>query len=404
MDRDTQTRQAFQRYRDQRYFPALDGLRALCILGVIGSHMTDKSGWAGLSGGLGVNVFFVLSGYLITMLALREERTRGHLSLQAFYVRRTLRIFPLYYLALLVYCGLMFATNWGSTLRGNFADAVPYYLTYLQEIPYAFDVIAGDRPSPFGHAWSLGIEEKYYLVWPILAFGLWAWRPAARLRGTILLLVLFAATQSIGRMDVNVAAWHPEIILYPYSNILWGCLLAVLLEDERWFRRLLWLGTPAGTAIAMIAFVAAQVAYQPLSATFHEIVILHSLAATLLLASILTGGGLLTRALAVKPAVFLGRISYGMYLFHGLGISLAQKLIHPGGGIAMSLLALTLAVLATVLTAYVLAVLVERPCLRFGRRWSDAIVRRQSEPARKMSSAPSAAWARLRVRLPGFIR
>ena len=111
MDRFTQTRSAFQRYRDQRYFPALDGLRALCILGVIGSHMTDKPGWAGLSGGLGVNVFFVLSGYLITMLALREERARGHLSLQAFYVRRTLRIFPLYYLALLVYCGLMFATN-----------------------------------------------------------------------------------------------------------------------------------------------------------------------------------------------------------------------------------------------------------------------------------------------------
>jgi hypothetical protein len=79
MDRDTQTpaRTAFQRYRDRRYFPALDGVRALCILGVIGSHMTDKPGWAGLSGGLGVNVFFILSGYLITMLALREERSRG---------------------------------------------------------------------------------------------------------------------------------------------------------------------------------------------------------------------------------------------------------------------------------------------------------------------------------------
>ena len=88
--------------------------RAVCVLGVLTSHLSDKYVWHWLSGGLGVNVFFVLSGYLITMLALREERANGRLSLSAFYVRRTLRIFPLYYLAVLVYCALMFGTNWGS--------------------------------------------------------------------------------------------------------------------------------------------------------------------------------------------------------------------------------------------------------------------------------------------------
>ena len=89
------------------------------VIGVIGSHMALNSGWHWLSGGLGVYVFFVLSGYLITTLALREERALGHLSYKAFYVRRTLRIFPLYYVAVLVYCGLLFADQLGPRDAGR---------------------------------------------------------------------------------------------------------------------------------------------------------------------------------------------------------------------------------------------------------------------------------------------
>jgi peptidoglycan/LPS O-acetylase OafA/YrhL len=370
----------FPAYRDRKYFPELDGIRAVCILGVISAHLADNSVWHWLSGGLGVNVFFVLSGYLITMLALREERGRGRLSLSAFYVRRTLRIFPLYYLAVAVYCGLLFLTNWGRPLRANFVDDLPYYLTYLQEVPYAFEVIAAGRPSPFAHSWSLGIEEKYYLVWPVLAFGLWALRPTRRLWGTVILLVLFAATQSVGRLDPVIAAWWPEILLYPYSHILWGCLLAILLEDERWFARLQWLGTPVGTMLSLAAFLVAQLAYAPLSNSIREVVILHAVATTALLGSVVTGGGLLTRALQTRPAVFVGRISYGMYLFHALAISAAQKVIRPGSGrVEWSVLAFAVAVAITVLVAWVVAVLVERPCLLFGRRWSDAILRRASQ-------------------------
>jgi peptidoglycan/LPS O-acetylase OafA/YrhL len=374
------TSSAFRAYQDRPYVPQLDGVRAVCILGVIASHVADGAAWRWLSGGLGVNVFFVLSGYLITMLAIREERARGQLSLPAFYVRRTLRIFPLYYLALLVYCSLMFGTGWGSSLRSNFAAAIPYYLTYLQEVPYAFDVLTAGRLSPFAHSWSLGIEEKYYLVWPVLGFGLWAWRPAARLGGTVALLVLFTATQSVGRLNPAVAAWRPEILLYPYSHILWGCLLAILLDDDRWFRRLSWLGTRAGTVLALLAFVVAQLAYEPLNGTVREIVIMHAVATTALLTSILIGGGWLRRALCARPAVFVGRVSYGMYLFHGLGISAAQRLIRPGSGqIGLSLLTFGLAVALTVLVAWALAVLVERPCVRLGRRWSEAILRREDK-------------------------
>jgi peptidoglycan/LPS O-acetylase OafA/YrhL len=372
---------AFEAYRNRTYFPELDGIRALCVLGVISYHMADKESWAWAAGGLGVNVFFVLSGYLITMLALREERANGALSLRAFYVRRTLRIFPLYYLALLVYCGLMFATNWGSVLRGNFRDALPYYLTYLQEIPYAYDVIGADRPSPFAHSWSLGIEEKYYLIWPVLAFVLWKWQPVIRLRGTLILLVLFGATQSIGRLSPAIAEWRPEIVIYPYSNILWGCLVAVLLEDERWFNRLKLLGTPLGMVLCVAAFAATQLAYHPFSGVFQEVVILHAAATTALLASFLTGGGPLVWLLQLRPAVFVGRISYGMYLFHGLGISAGEKLVGKGTGrLELIVLAFILSTAATIAIATILSVTIERPLIRVGRRWSDRILR-QPKPA-----------------------
>ena len=367
----------FHLYRARKYVPELDGVRALCIIGVIGSHLKDSAGWHWLSGGLGVYVFFVLSGYLITTLALREERALGHLSYKAFYIRRTLRIFPLYYLAVLAYCVILFGSSWGRELRQNFVDALPYYLTYLQELPYTYQTIVGGRPSPFGHAWSLGIEEKYYLVWPVLAFGLWACRPTTRLRGTIVLLVLFAATQSIGRLSPEIDAWRPELVLYPYSHILWGCLLAILLDDPRWFQRLRWLGSPIGMLGCLAAFFAAQVAYEPLSGTFRELMIFHGLATAALLGSVLMSGGPVPWLLRARPLVFLGKVSYGMYLFHGLGTSAAQKAVPHDRGPLFAWLTFALAVLLTAGIAYVTAVTVERPFIRIGRRWSDAVLRRR---------------------------
>lgn len=378
MHQEDAVRIAFEKYRNRTYFPELDGIRAICVLGVITAHLADEAVWKWMSGGLGVNVFFVLSGYLITMLSLREERTHGALSLRAFYIRRTMRIFPLYYFAVLVYCVLMFGTNWGSQLRGNFRDALPYYLTYLQEIPFAFDVIAANRPSPFAHSWSLGIEEKYYLVWPVLAFVAWRAWTSARICGTFILLVLFTATQSIGRLDSSIAAWKPEIILHPYSNILWGCLLAILLEQESWYRRLSWLGTRLGMLICLAAFVVAQLAYYPFSARFQEVVIFHAFATTALLTSILTGGGPMVWFLQLRPAVFVGRISYGIYLFHGLGISAGEKIAGKNTGrLEVSLAAFVFSALAAIATAYVLSILIERPLIRVGRRWSDRILNKQ---------------------------
>ncbi len=364
----------FAQSRSRKWLPELDGIRAVCILAVITTHMSDHHVWSWLAGGHGVDVFFILSGYLITMLALREEETAGAVSLKAFYVRRTFRIFPLFYLLLLVHCCLIYGTNWGSSSRADFSAALPWIATYLPEIPHAYEAVAHGRSIPFGYSWSLGIEEKYYLVWPFLAFVLWARRPSLRRWGALTLLLLFMATQSIGRLDPNLAAWRLEIILFPYGQILLGSLLALLLDDQKWYARLQILGSPLANLAVLIAFLTIQFTMNSVIENFREVVIIYGLVATALLGSVLIGGSWLQRLLRSKPAGFIGRISYGMYLCHGLGISAAQKVIRPGSSrIELSIGAYVLAVLLTVMMAYVLAITIERPLTRFGHRWSNRI-------------------------------
>ncbi len=118
----------------------------------------------------GVAVFFVLSGYLITTLGLREIDERGSVSLRAFYTRRTLRIFPLHFYVLGVTCLLVF-TCAGEPGKAALRSALPDYLTYTGE----YAPVAHFYPS-----WSLGIEEKFYLLWPLLCFVALRRKPTAR--------------------------------------------------------------------------------------------------------------------------------------------------------------------------------------------------------------------------------
>ena len=385
---------AFGEYQRREYFPALDGARAICVLGVICCHMADSRWWAWLSGGLGVNVFFVLSGFLITTLAVREERAKGRVSLGAFYVRRSMRIFPLYYLALAVYAGLIYFTSWSASARDNFTAALPAYLLYFQEVPFAQDVIAAGRHSPFAHSWSLGIEEKYYLVWPVLGFVACRGRAGARLALAIGLCIVLTAGQSVGRLGPVVADWSLNFLLYPYSQILCGCVLALLLDRPDWFRRLRVLGSIPGTVASAIVFAALQLAYNPFGTQAPELVVLHTIAATALVGSLVLGGGWLTRALSTRPLLFLGRMSYGMYLFHALGISLAQKLVHPATGrFDLALLSFALAVGASVAVAFLSSILVERPCIRLGRAWAKRIASPSHPAASSSTVAPFGASA-----------
>jgi peptidoglycan/LPS O-acetylase OafA/YrhL len=250
----------FAHYRNRKHLEELDGLRAFCVLLVISTHMADKRIWEWLSGDLGVMIFFVLSGYLISMLALREERKTGAVSLKAFYVRRTFRIMPIYFVILAAHAVALLYLGWVPALRAYFVDALPSYFLFYQDIQFAHDVPLG-RHSPFAHSWSLGIEEKFYFIWPLLAFVVLRGRKYLRVGVAVLLVLFCMSMRSLHRLP-SLSGWHLDVVLFSYYYIALGCLLALFLEDERWFSRLRFLGNRSWLVAALCLFLALQAAYR----------------------------------------------------------------------------------------------------------------------------------------------
>jgi peptidoglycan/LPS O-acetylase OafA/YrhL len=369
----------YDAYRRQNYFPALDGVRALCVLIVISVHMYDApTMWAFLAGARGVTVFFILSGYLITLLGLREEESRGKVSLAAFYIRRSCRIFPLYFLTLAVYSVLIFGANLAPHLREQMGRALPYYLFYIQEVPF-FAWVAGGWDVPFFHSWSLGVEEKFYLVWPWPAFVLWRGSAGKRGRGTLAVLILLALIPFAPGLTLGgqvLGRW-----LFSFVAILAGCLLAILLHDRVWFRRLQGLTPWAGWIGA--AFLACHFATPWVAGPLliHGLNILYIATATMMLASIVLGQGALSRLFGSRPLVFVGKLSYGIYLIHVLCMIAVYKVVPPSNGrIALAALAYGLTCALTTVAAWTLALVVERPAIEFGRRWSRKLLASDPPP------------------------
>jgi peptidoglycan/LPS O-acetylase OafA/YrhL len=369
-------------YLGRRYFPELDGVRALCVLLVISVHMYDGGRmWWWLAGMRGVTVFFVLSGYLITTLGLREEGERGTVSLPAFYVRRCCRLFPLYYLTLAVYCLFIFVLGFGPQLRQTLAEALPYYLFYLQEVPFYSWLIVAQRDVPFFHSWSLGVEEKFYLVWPLLAFVVWRGVAARRRMACVALWAMFASAPFV------LPLFDPGLkilgrCLFAYSHILAGCLLALLLHDRRWFARLSFLGRGRWTAAALAVFLAVHFATPwlpepaPSGYAWHA---LYAVVAAVLLTSVLLGDGLLQRALRTAPLVFVGKLSYGVYLLHVLAMIAAYRIVPTvANPVAAGLLAYGATCAVAVAAAWGLSVVVERHGIALGRRWSRWLLERDT--------------------------
>ena len=230
--------------------PNLDGLRAVAILLVLCEHWLNSAGSrlpAALqklprTGGFGVNIFFAVSGFLITLLMLREFTRTGRISLRGFYTRRALRIFPAYlafllFVALLDFAGIVRigATPWLACLT--------YTVNYLR--PY-------ETPWVIGHIWSLSVEEHFYLLWPLTVVWL---GPKRALRA----LVLVVAASPV----LRVALWrafHDEVnqgFITPtrLDSIGMGCLLAYLVRAPRLWRILARLRRPELKVLAMaVAF------------------------------------------------------------------------------------------------------------------------------------------------------
>jgi peptidoglycan/LPS O-acetylase OafA/YrhL len=344
------------------WLPQLDGLRGVSILMVLAAHVYTP-GWPHLEGRYGVTVFFVLSGFLITRLLLREEQETGAINLLSFYVRRTFRLFPIYYLVLAVYCLLIFGLGLHSDGRQEFARNLPFYLTYMQEIPFFRDVAhSGEMFSmPFGHSWSLGIEEKFYLLWPVVSFRLLR-NQNARIALATCAVLLFSSARFV----------HEGRYIFPYAAISWGCLFAMLYETASIRERLdSWLSSSRRVFVAVLAWpllhilvashqlplgiqVAAQLAY-PLSIAFVIIASLRS--------------PLLARVFSFAPLAVLGRYSYCIYLIHRLVRQAVERLLLKTSiGAENGLLVYFLMLLLSTAAAAILYYLIESRFREMGRR------------------------------------
>jgi peptidoglycan/LPS O-acetylase OafA/YrhL len=373
---------SFADYQSRKYLPELDGLRAISVLLVVSVHLHDfEAVWKWLAGWQGVTVFFVLSGYLITTLSLREEGQRGTLSLAAFYVRRSLRIFPLYYLTLAAYCGLIFGLGLNPEKRFLLSGAMPYYLLYFQEVPFYYGLpgesgVIQHANIPFYQSWSLGIEEKFYLVWPVLAFVLWRGRSVLRLQGSVALVLLFALVPPLFTLIGHEPA---AAVLYPYYPILAGCLVAVVLHDKTWYERLKFLGARGWMVATLALFVALHLARPQIPGDARTLSYLcdtaYTIAVSAFLVSVLLGEGLVQKSLRWGPLVSVGKLSYAIYLVHILCLNVAQRVFEPHSGrVAVSIGAYVLTCVFAIAIAKFLAAAVEKPCIEFGRRWSKRIL------------------------------
>ena len=189
------------------YFAALDGLRAISVFLVISYHVRIRAHWlAHIPGQLGVEIFFVLSGYLITTLLIREQQIAGRIDLSAFYTRRFFRIVPVYLVVLGVY---LIICHHDPSKWAQLSAALPYYFTFTNEwLPFG---------APFGFSWTLGIEEKFYLIWPLFYFVI------LRARGRLIALPLLYMT---------FVFLLPYRMGRSYSGLLVGCILALVLSTD----------------------------------------------------------------------------------------------------------------------------------------------------------------------------
>lgn len=328
------------------YFRQLDGLRAICILFTVMNHVEGHPGY--LDGSVGVDVFFALSGFLITNLLLADMRQDGRPCLKCFYVRRLFRIVPLYYVVFGLYVAAAHALHAIGQAEDVFAQmqhAWPSVLAFMSEYRPA------EAGTFFGHAWTLGIEEKYYLLWPLLFIG----------------LVSLPRRWQIGLLAAVLCA---EVSLLPtlemrgYAGLTIGSLVAIMAHEESTLTKRLF-GSPALYAAAMF------VAYLAVIATDGgRMNILMSLTAAMMIASVVRHQGAVSRILSWRPLAAAGKLTYGVYLIHVLVVNAVQAALQAAGVPSSWIIVFVLAYGLSLLAAAVLKLTIEDPMIAVGRRLS----------------------------------
>ncbi len=311
-------RSAAPRWRDIPYLPGLDGLRAVAVVAVLLYH--GGVSWA-TGGFLGVEVFFVISGYLITLLLVAEHERRGAISIPGFWRRRARRLLPALFalLGAVLFTWVLFVRDGLDTLKVEWLSALTYTTNWLLiagENSYFTEL---DRPSPLKHLWSLAVEEQFYVVWPIVALLIIRAvrgepRRAARIfvGGALVSYLLMQVLYEPGS--------DPSRVYYGTdtraSALLLGAALAVMWRPQTSER----VESTFGLELAGLAGITGVIACLGHVGDQTELLyragfLLCSLATLATIAAV-SRPTALSRLLGVAPLVWIGTRSYGLYLWH----------------------------------------------------------------------------------------
>jgi peptidoglycan/LPS O-acetylase OafA/YrhL len=371
--------------RNEHFIPSLDGLRAVAVVLVCLAHLTWNQHYLGQNGqylkvgSMGVRIFFVLSGFLITGILLREIERTSSVSLRRFYFRRTMRILPAFY-AFVAVVVMANAAHWIHFYNGSAMPSLTYTADYF---------VPGKRA--FGHTWSLAVEEQFYLVWPA-ALLLLGPRRGMWLAGATLFVCPLMRVISYSLVDPQlgvVSQFQPlEFRLDTQADALaMGCLLAGLrtrLHGYRWYRR--FLSSRIFVLVPLLGLLIFEVGQPRLSSVAYLLVgdTVINLAITLSLDwCLLFPSGRIGRVLNAAPVAAVGMISYSIYLWQEpfLFVSRSSWWQRPPASIGLMLLAAT--------ASYFF---IERPCLRLRARWEPRLFHAPSSvPHRAGNLATSSA-------------
>ncbi len=351
--------------RDRAFYrPELDLLRLIAFLLVFGCHAT-----AGLSGtkvyilsrmgSVGMCLFFFLSSYLITVLLLKEKIVAGHVSIGRFFARRILRIWPLYFMALLLAVAQ-------TKSQPQFFISKHHLLAYLLFFGNWYSIAAGPIRSPWSPLWSINVEEQFYLTWPFLSKG-----SRGFLLGVSLLsmgagvAVLFYLGEEGYRAD-DVRIWYNSFVQFLFFGA--GSLLALTLGDKQLSPSGLIRAVYGGVAVVS-GFLFSWVGIVPAQSA-GLVVLCYGLALLCSLSLFLMVLGLSPQSIPAKLLRW-GKISFGLYVFHGPVLAAMELLLRPILGVSSRISELPIATLGLILTiacAELSYRFLEEPFLRLKKR------------------------------------
>ena len=319
---------------------AFDGLRGLGFLLVITAHIPSVPLFGFLQGWTAVWIFLTMSGYLVTMLMMREEKSIGRIAFGPFLIRRFFRIVPSYWVAILIYWLACYALPPLQDSYPAFMARLPSYLAFVPE--YADT----DEFSIFTHSWTVGVELKFYLLFPPVVF-LMTKNTSLRIAAIAIAAALFTVQGSF--------------LAEAYCAVLFGAMLALALERPRGYALVAKLTrVPAVVPLALIAGLFALLQYGEQFTALAAI-------STYLLAYTIVQEAAVSRVLTWRPLAYLGQRSYGAYLLHFLALRIGY-MVFDGDSTTAGLLAACVCLALTVPGAELLYRTIERPGINYGRQ------------------------------------